>query len=209
MWGESKRPILVVEHDAEVLNSLRRLLRAEFELHTAGSAAEALNVLRQQPVQVVLTGQRLPEGTGVELLRQVRQERPDLVGVVCAGYCDLKAVIEALSHGHVYRCVTKPCDAEELRAALHQAGEQYDQAAELRQLLVRLHGYRAQCLEFMQGLREGEFGTLNFRGRAQAEELARAGSVLLPLTWADRQPLNASPCARALAGGSRDLHRKA
>ncbi len=72
-----KHPILLVDDEPEILFSLRGLLRREFDLHTAQSGAEALEVLKRQPIHVIMTDQRMPEMTGVELLRRARGECPE------------------------------------------------------------------------------------------------------------------------------------
>src|SRR3954452_16036387 len=98
-----KHPILLVDDESEILHSLRGLLRTEFELHTAESGAEALEILRRQPVHAIMTDQRMPNMTGVELLRRAKEERPEAVRIVFTGYADIKAVIDAVNQGEIYR----------------------------------------------------------------------------------------------------------
>src|SRR5438132_4375097 len=141
MMMATKHPILLVDDEPEILFSLRGLLRKEFDLHTATSGAEALEILRRQPIQVVMTDQRMPEMTGVELLRQARGEYPEAVRMIFTGYADLKAVIDAVNQGQIYRYLTKPWDPDELCAVLHQACDQYDRIAERRQLLHDLRDH--------------------------------------------------------------------
>src|SRR5438093_1441244 len=107
-----RHPILVVDDEAEILFSLRGLLRREFEVHTAESGPEALEILRRQSVHVIMTDQRMPGMTGVELLSQVQGEHPDAIRVVFTGYADIKAVIDAVNEGHIFRYITKPWDPE-------------------------------------------------------------------------------------------------
>jgi DNA-binding NtrC family response regulator len=141
----AKHPILLVDDEPEILFSLRGLLRKEFDLHTANSGAEALGVLHAHPVHVLMTDQRMPEMTGVELLRRARGECPEAIRIVFTGYADIKAVIEGINEGQIYRYLTKPWDPDELLAVLHQACEHYDQLAERRRLLrdLREHVGRA------------------------------------------------------------------
>ncbi len=179
MAVNSKHSILVVDDEPEILYSLRGLLRREFEVHTAESGREALELLQQQSVQVVMTDQRMPELTGVELLRRVRGEWPDAIRMVFTGYADVKAVIDAINQGHIYRYITKPWDPDELRAILHQACEEYERIVEQRRLLAdtRTHLERSQAL--LEGVREGRLGTLTPMGQREAEPLAAERSVLL------------------------------
>src|SRR5215213_10169769 len=106
MTHSSKHPILVVDDEADILFSLRALLRRDFEVHTAESGAQALEVLRQHPVHVIMSDQRMPEMTGAELLSRTRGEYPQAVRIIFTGYADLKAVIDAVNRGEIYRYLT-------------------------------------------------------------------------------------------------------
>ncbi len=144
MATANKHSILLVDDEPEILFSLRGLLRREFDLHTAVSGAEALDVLRKHPVHVIMSDQRMPEMTGVELLRRARGECPQAIRIVFTGYADIKAVVDAINHGQIYRYLTKPWDPDELLAVLRQACEHHDQLAERRRLLVDLREHLAR-----------------------------------------------------------------
>jgi DNA-binding NtrC family response regulator len=156
-----KHPILLVDDEPEILFSLRGLLRREFDVHTAESGAEALEVLKQQPVHVLMTDQRMPNMTGVELLKRAHGECPEAIRIVFTGYADIKAVIDAVNRGQIYRYLTKPWDPDELAEVLREACAQHDRIAERRQLLADLRGYVADGLA------------------GQAEERVRQGNELL------------------------------
>jgi DNA-binding NtrC family response regulator len=140
-----KHPILIVDDEPEILHSLRGLLRRDFEVHTAGSAAEALEVLQRQPVHVIMSDQRMPGTTGVDLLTRVRQAHPEAVRLIFTGYADIKAVIDAINQGNIYRYLTKPWDPDELRSVLHQACAAYEQIHEERALLADLRTFLKGC----------------------------------------------------------------
>ena len=179
MAQSTKHSILVVDDEPEILYSLRGLLRMEFEVHTAESGREAIRILQQQPVHVVMSDQRMPEMTGVELLSQVQGEYPDAIRMVFTGYADIKAVIDAINQGHIFRYITKPWDPDELRAVLHQACEEYDRIVERKRLLTDLRDYQARCLTLVEKLRGGQFGPLNPAGQADTQQVAEVGSTLL------------------------------
>jgi signal transduction histidine kinase len=130
-----RHTLLVVDDEPDVVQSLRDLLRREFNVLGATHARDGLRLLHEQPVHVVMTDQRMPEITGVEFLRSVRRDCPDAIRLLFTGYADIKAVIDAINEGHVYRYITKPWDPDELRTVLHQAGEQYDLLQERQRLL--------------------------------------------------------------------------
>ncbi len=142
-----KHPILLVDDEPEILFSLRGLLRQEFDLHTAESGAEALDILHGGPVHVIMTDQRMPRMTGVELLNRAKGDCPEAIRIIFTGYADIKAVIDAVNQGQIYRYLTKPWDPDELMAVLHQACAHYERLAERRMLLVEMRDHLSRCQE--------------------------------------------------------------
>lgn len=136
--NKKKHPLLLVDDEPEILFTLKGLLRKEFELHTAESGQEALEILREHEVHVVMTDQRMPEMTGVELMGRVKNQFPETIRVVFTGYADTKAVIDAINNGGLYRYLTKPWDPDELIEVLHEATSHYDKLVEKRHLLADL-----------------------------------------------------------------------
>lgn len=141
----TKHPILVVDDEPEILLSLRGLLRQEFELHTAESGPEALDIMRRHVIHVLMTDQRMPQMTGVELLQQSREVCPEAVRIVFTGYADIKAVIDAINRGQIFRYLTKPWDPDELISVLRQGCEEYDQLSQRRVLLLDMRDYVNRC----------------------------------------------------------------
>lgn len=125
----AKHPILIVDDEPDVLFSLKGLLRHDFELHTAESGEQALEILRDHPVHVIMTDQRMPGMTGVELMNHARVRYPDAIRMVFTGYADIKAVVEAINTGGLYRYITKPWDPDELIEVLHSAANRFEQDA--------------------------------------------------------------------------------
>ena len=74
-----KHSILLVDDEPEILFSLKSLLRREFDLHTAESGEEALLILSQQPIDIVMSDQRMPNMSGTELMEKVRTAYPDTI----------------------------------------------------------------------------------------------------------------------------------
>jgi response regulator RpfG family c-di-GMP phosphodiesterase len=144
MTEKRKHAVLLVDDEPDLLFSLNGLLRREFELHTAQSAREALQILAQHPIDVVMTDQRMPEMTGVELLGEVKSRFPDTIRIVFTGYADIKAVVDGINKGELYRYVTKPWDPDDLIALLHCAGARYDELIDRRRLLADLRSHLAE-----------------------------------------------------------------
>ena len=166
-----KRPILIVDDEPEMLFSLRNLLRPEFEVFTAGSGEEGIQVLQEHVIHLVMTDQRMPQMTGVQLLNRIKSEHPNAMRLIFTGHADIKAVIDAINQGNVFRYVTKPWDPEVLLDALREAGARYDLIVRRNQLLAELRTHEARCGEFKNGLLSGLLGTLNEKGVEESERL--------------------------------------
>src|SRR5262249_17561074 len=122
----------------------------------------------QHPVHVIVTDQRMPQMTGVELLRKARAEGPDAIRILFTGYADIKSVIDAINGAQVYRYLTKPWDPDDVFALLREACEQYEPLTERRQLFRDLNTHVDACQEVLRN-------TAN----PQHEALSRAGDDLL------------------------------
>jgi diguanylate cyclase (GGDEF)-like protein/PAS domain S-box-containing protein len=118
----SGRGLLIVDDEESVIASLKRLLRrGGYRIHAARSGPEALDLLATQPVQVILSDQRMPGMSGTELLARVKDLYPDTVRMVLSGYADLEAVTEAVNRGAIYKYLTKPWNDTEVRELIREA----------------------------------------------------------------------------------------
>ena len=118
--------ILIVDDEPANLRSLERLFRGEYEVLTAESGAEALKLLEQHDVALLITDQRMPEMTGIELLQKTVPLRPRMVRIILTGYTDVDALVEAINSGQVYRYVGKPWNNDELKLTVKRALEHYE-----------------------------------------------------------------------------------
>ena len=125
-----KRDILYVDDEPSNLIVFEAAFEEQFNVITCRSAEEALSYLAQHPVPVVVADQRMPEMTGVDLLSRARGECPEAVRIIFTGYADIKAVVDAVNRGEIYRYLTKPWDPDELAAVLRRACEHYEVLAE-------------------------------------------------------------------------------
>jgi DNA-binding NtrC family response regulator len=174
-----KRPILVVDDEPDILQSLKGLLRRDFDVHTANSGAEAIGVLQEFPVHVVMTDQRMPQMTGVEFLKRVKSDHPGAIRVIFTGYADIQAVIDAVNQGNVFRYVAKPWNPDELIEALHEAGQVYDRLAERERLLDDLREHEQRCVAFDDEMRSGVAGMVDPATAQKLSELFGEGRSLL------------------------------
>lgn len=177
--GKGKRPILVVDDEPEILRSLKSLLRHDFVVYTAGSGEEAMRVLEQVDVHVVMTDQRMPKMSGVEVLRRAKVSNPDAMRVIFTGYADVQAVIDAVNQGNVFRYVAKPWDPDDLVAALKEAGDAYDRLVERERLLADLREHEEQCVAVDDELHRGRMTGIDPETAKRLEALFDRGRELL------------------------------
>jgi two-component system response regulator AtoC len=137
----SKFPVLVVDDESDNLDAFRFTFGKTFTLHLASSGEEALGLAREHDMAVVVTDQRMPRMTGLELLRAVRDVRPDAIGIIVTAFTDVEVLIESINLGRIYRYVTKPWDSKELRGILIQAVERFHLVRENRRLAEQLSQY--------------------------------------------------------------------
>jgi response regulator RpfG family c-di-GMP phosphodiesterase len=105
-----------------------------FRVLAASRAREALELLENESPQVVVTDQRMPEMSGVDLLSAVRERHPDVVRMMLTGYTEIDVAVEAINRGAIYRLITKPWNDEELKATIRQALEQHELKREIKRL---------------------------------------------------------------------------
>ena len=118
--------ILIVDDEPANLRLLERLFRRDFEVFTATSGREALELLGLHDVALLITDQRMPGMTGIELLKSTVSSRPHMVRIILTGYTDVSALVEAINCGHVYKYVTKPWNNDDLRTTVNRALEHYE-----------------------------------------------------------------------------------
>jgi signal transduction histidine kinase len=147
--NERVRPtVLVVDDERDVLSSIRDWLRIDYRVITYQRGADALDYLRSdQSADVILSDQRMPEMTGVEVLRQAKAIRPETTRLLFTAYTDARTVIDAINQGHVFRYLAKPCDPDELAIIVRQAVEHHNLIVEKNRLLAELQESNARLLE--------------------------------------------------------------
>jgi signal transduction histidine kinase len=130
--------ILIVDDERPNLTVLRNFLETGYRVHEAQSGAAALEIARAQELDVVIADQRMPEMTGVELLEQLRELKPDVAGIVLTGFTDPPALISAINRARVFRFLKKPWQPDDILEAVRQAGEHVYQTRAIRRLVALL-----------------------------------------------------------------------
>ncbi|HXI75218.1 MAG TPA: response regulator [Pyrinomonadaceae bacterium] len=151
--------IMIVDDEPANLRTLLRLFRQEYQVITAESGAEALTLLQQHDVALMISDQRMPQMTGTELMKKAVEVRPQMVKILLTGYTDIGALIESINSGLVYRYLTKPWNNDDLQLTVARALEHYEInksncliAMENKRLRARLHSISEMAVE---GIDEG------------------------------------------------------
>jgi serine/threonine-protein kinase len=116
-----KARILFVDDEERVVKLLRMMFRSDYEVHTATSGQEALEIIAAHPIDVIVSDQRMPEMVGTELLAQVRKCSPATMRILLTGYSDLAAIVGSVNDGEVFRFINKPWDQEEIKGIIAEA----------------------------------------------------------------------------------------
>lgn len=123
---ESIPTVLCVDDEANILNAMKRLLRKEeFRLLTSSSGEEALAMMAETEIHVVISDQRMPKMNGTEFLKIVKERYPDVIRIILTGYTDVDSITESINQGHIYKFFLKPWNDQNLKLEIRQALEQY------------------------------------------------------------------------------------
>lgn len=133
-----RHKILVVDDEVPNLRLLRRVLSEEHDIFEAQSGKEGLDLLGRETISLVITDQRMPNMTGVQLLEQSLAICPDTIKILLTGYTDVQALIDAINAGHVYKYIPKPWDADELKLTVRRALEAFELKENNDRLLAEL-----------------------------------------------------------------------
>ena len=139
MSPPSKHCLLIVDDEPNVCDSVHDLLRREFRVLKANSGEEGYRLMQQEEVHIVMSDQRMPQITGVELLTKVKSRYPQAIRMLFTGFADLESIVAAINQGHVFQFLKKPWQPEELEAAVRQAAAEFDRLSVAAEERDRLH----------------------------------------------------------------------
>jgi len=133
-------PVLFVDDEEANRIVFRATFGREFTVHTADSADSALSILAESPVAILITDQRMPGTSGVELAEVVCREYPLVVRIIVTAYADIQTVVDAINRGKVSRFINKPWKSEEVRGYLRSDIEHFylnQRVDELQSMVVQ------------------------------------------------------------------------
>jgi response regulator RpfG family c-di-GMP phosphodiesterase len=160
MSAVKKHTLLIVDDEIDVCDSVHDLLRHEFRVLKARNAEEGHRHMQENDVHIIMTDQRMPKITGVELLSEVRRGHPSAIRMLYTGFADLESIIAAINQGHIFQFLKKPWQPEELIRAVREAAAEYDRLVEeggrvqqLQSELEKLHQRVTSLEDEVQRLR--------------------------------------------------------
>ncbi len=146
--AEPRATLLFVDDELDVLELLSKMFERRFNVLTAGKADDALSILRGQHVDLLITDQKMPEMTGIQLVAAARAEGIDVPAVLLTAYTDPEDLIAAINQGQVYRYITKPWDVNDLLITVKNAVE-YGQLRREKDRLLKQLEKRVEALSVL------------------------------------------------------------
>ncbi|MEQ1877408.1 MAG: hybrid sensor histidine kinase/response regulator [Bdellovibrionia bacterium] len=128
-----KHSILCVDDEVDNVEALERLFRRKYKVLKATSGSQALDILADEKVALIISDQRMPRMSGVEFFERSIELQPEAVRILLTGYTDIESVVAAINSGQIYRYVTKPWDSRELASAVDRAVERFELTQELKE----------------------------------------------------------------------------
>ena len=136
--GLIEKHLLVIDDEVEITKSIFRQFRRKYKVHTATNGNDALDIMEKEPIQVVLSDQRMPGMTGVDFFGKIKNKYPDALKMILTGYSDIEAVVGAINDGQVFRYLTKPWSPVELDMAVKEAFETHELITSKKRLMIEL-----------------------------------------------------------------------
>ena len=158
--------LLLVDDEPNVLGALKRVFRREpYALLTASGGKEALALLGKKPISLILSDQRMPKMTGLELLKRAKKQWPDTIRIMLTGYTDIQTAMATIDQVGVYRFLLKPWNDDDVRMTVERALHQWDLTSENRILHALIRKQDAELKLWNEGFEE--------KVRAHTEHLER------------------------------------
>jgi response regulator RpfG family c-di-GMP phosphodiesterase len=136
--SDKKIIVLYVDDEENNLISFKATFRIKYKVFTAISGDEAMKILEAQPIDIIITDQRMPNMTGVEFLEKVVEKYPDTMRILLTGYADMNAVVEAVNKGKIFHYLSKPWNEDELDMTIKRAHETFLAKEEIKEMNEKL-----------------------------------------------------------------------
>tara|TARA_Y100000385_G_scaffold290711_1_gene365013 strand:- start:1619 stop:2155 length:537 start_codon:yes stop_codon:yes gene_type:complete len=142
--------VLYLDDELHNLTAFRAAFRRDFHVHVTTEPTEAVRILREQPIEVIISDQKMPTLSGVEFFELIMPDFPDPIRMLLTGHADIDAVIDAINKGQIYKYIAKPWNESELRAMVNEASMLFHERKAVSDqgevLLHRMQEARAMAL---------------------------------------------------------------
>lgn len=118
---KAKYEVLYVDDEEVNLRGFKANFRKFFKVHTSTSPTEAIGILKENHIHVIITDQRMPEMTGTQFLEKILPDHPDVIKIILTGFTDIAAIQDGINRCGIYKYITKPWDFDEMKATLDKA----------------------------------------------------------------------------------------
>lgn len=143
--------VLYLDDEEHNLTAFRAAFRRDFHVHVTTMPSEAVRILQEHPIEVVISDQKMPDISGVEFFEMIMADHPDPVRMLLTGHADIDAVIDAINKGRIYKYISKPWNETELKRLVYEASE-------LFQARIRTNNLNASYTENLAALRMALLG---------------------------------------------------
>ena len=144
--------LLLLDDEQDIINSLKRVLRKDFNIVSFTDGAAALEYLQENPIDIIISDMRMPVMNGAEFFTQAREFHPHAIRILLTGYSDMETTVQAINDGGIYTYIGKPWENQELKLLLKQASEYYLLKKETRELNGKLQQVNNKLSNFNQEL---------------------------------------------------------
>lgn len=170
----NKARVLFVDDEPNVLNGIRRSLRNEFDVHTASSGKDALQMIASgEPFGVIVSDCRMPEMDGIELLQRCGKASPLSVRIMLTGNMDQETAVKAVNTGDVFKFLNKPCDVDALKQVIGLAVRQHELVTAEKELLEQTLKGSIKVLADLLGIVKPEAFGRTARLRRKARDVGK------------------------------------
>lgn len=144
--------VLYIDDEEHNLQAFKASFRRQYEIYTAISAADGLKILQYIEIHVIIADQKMPETTGVQFFKSIKESFPDPIRILLTGYTDIEALADAINHGDVYRYITKPWSDLELHNSIKNAYDAYRSKIDLRNKVIELEKTNDELNRFIYSI---------------------------------------------------------
>lgn len=148
MENKKKITVLYVDDEENNLISFKATFRLKYKILTAINGATAIDLVKNNHIDIIITDQRMPEMTGVALLEEIIKINPEPMRILLTGYADMGAVVDAVNKGKIYHYLSKPWNETELDETIQKAYEIYSERKDILETYSKLEVTNEQ-LEFL------------------------------------------------------------